>query len=75
MGTGNELIWGLWLSDNCQFENPDAIILRKTGRLYYKDSIVDMCALYEIFLKNNCLRQMVRNEQLKENTNKVNSFG
>lgn len=75
MGNGNELIWGLWLSDNCQFENPDAIILKRTGRLYYKDSIIDMCALYEIFLKNNCLRQMVKNEETGANGDKINFFG
>lgn len=75
MGNGNELIWGLWLSDNCQFENPDAIILKRTGRLYYKDSIIDMCALYELFLKYNCLRQMVKNEDSSENDSKINFFG
>lgn len=56
-----ELIWALWLSDNCLFENPEAIILRKTGRLYYKDSVRDMRVLYDIFQKHNCLRMMVSN--------------
>lgn len=62
MEHGNELNWGIWLSDNCLFENPEAIILRKTGRLYYKDSVRDMCTLYEIFLKHNCLKLMVRSD-------------
>lgn len=66
MKHGNELSWGLWLSDNCLFENPEAIILKKTGRLYYKDSIRDMYALYEIFQKHNLLKVMVSRDRYKE---------